>query len=67
MCCSPVPPGQVDAYAIAEQVHRLLPRHGNAEQRDAARAVAEEIAAMPSPAAVAQLLPEYALNSSTQG
>ncbi|WP_444950174.1 glycosyltransferase [Micromonospora ureilytica] len=53
-------PGQVDAYAIAEQVHRLLPRRGNAEQRDAARAVAEEIAAMPSPAAVAQLLPEYA-------
>ncbi|WP_327042855.1 glycosyltransferase [Micromonospora ureilytica] len=53
-------PGQVDAYAIAEQVHRLLPRQGNAEQRDAARAVAEEIAAMPSPAAVAQLLPEHA-------
>ncbi|WP_327032590.1 glycosyltransferase [Micromonospora ureilytica] len=53
-------PGQVDASAIAEQVHRLLPRQGNAEQRDAARAVAEEIAAMPSPAAVAQLLPEYA-------
>ncbi|WP_030487340.1 glycosyltransferase [Micromonospora chokoriensis] len=53
-------PGEVDAGAIAEQVHRLLPQHGNAEQRDAARAVAEEIAAMPAPAAVAQRLPEYA-------
>ena len=53
-------PGQVDAGTIAEQAHLLLPRHGQAEQRDAARAVAEEIAAMPSPAAVAQLLPEYA-------
>ncbi|MDG9675324.1 glycosyltransferase [Micromonospora sp. DH14] len=53
-------PGEVDAAAVAEQVHRLLPRHGTAAQRDAARVVAEEIAAMPSPAAVAQLLPEYA-------
>ncbi|MFE9189028.1 glycosyltransferase [Micromonospora sp. NPDC007208] len=53
-------PDEVDAGAIAEQVHRLLPRHGNAEQRDAARLIAEEIAGMPSPAAVAQLLPEYA-------
>ncbi|MEU8115763.1 glycosyltransferase [Micromonospora sp. NPDC048947] len=53
-------PGEVDAVAIAEQAHRLLPRHGQVEQRDAARLIAEEIAAMPSPAAVAQLLPEYA-------
>ncbi|MET8356212.1 glycosyltransferase [Micromonospora sp. NPDC005171] len=53
-------PGEVDAGAIAEQAHRLLPQHGNAEQRDAVRAVAEEIAAMPSPAAVARRLPEYA-------
>ncbi|MEU1246489.1 glycosyltransferase [Micromonospora arida] len=51
--------GEVDAVAIAEQAHRLLPQRGNVEQRDAARAVAEEIAAMPSPAAVAGLLPEY--------
>ncbi|MET7372258.1 glycosyltransferase [Micromonospora arida] len=53
-------PGEVDGGAIAEQAHRLLPQHGTVEQRDAARAVAEEIAAMPSPAAVARLLPEYA-------
>ncbi|MEW2142333.1 glycosyltransferase [Micromonospora vinacea] len=53
-------PGEVDAGAIAEQVHRLLPQHGNAEQRDAARLIAKEIAGMPSPAAVARLLPEYA-------
>ncbi|MEV5210035.1 glycosyltransferase [Micromonospora sp. NPDC053740] len=54
-------PGEVDAVAIAEQAHRLLPRYGQVEQRDAARLIAEEIAAMPSPAAVAQLLPEYAV------
>ncbi|MEU8153706.1 glycosyltransferase [Micromonospora sp. NPDC048986] len=53
-------PGEVDAVAIAGQAHRLLPRYGQVEQRDAARLIAEEIAAMPSPAAVAQLLPEYA-------
>ncbi|WP_433356614.1 glycosyltransferase [Micromonospora saelicesensis] len=53
-------PGEVDASAIAEQAHRLLPQRGNVEQREAARAVSEEIAAMPSPAAVARLLPEYA-------
>ncbi|MEK8107720.1 hypothetical protein NKG94_26755 [Micromonospora sp. M12] len=50
----------MSAEAIAEQAHRLLPQHCDAEQRDAARAVAEEIAAMPSPAAVAERLPEYA-------
>ncbi|MFF5204020.1 glycosyltransferase [Micromonospora parva] len=53
-------PGEVDAAAVAEQVHRLLPRRGTVGQRDAARAVAEEIAAMPSPASVARRLPEYA-------
>ncbi|MBG6102637.1 MULTISPECIES: glycosyltransferase [Micromonospora] len=53
-------PGEVDAGAIAEQVHRLLPQRGSVEQRDAARLIAEEIAGMPSPAAVARLLPEYA-------
>ncbi|MCG5450239.1 glycosyltransferase [Micromonospora hortensis] len=53
-------PGEVDPSAVAEQAHRLLPQHGNAEQCDAVRAVAEEIAAMPSPGAVARLLPEYA-------
>ncbi|RAO26359.1 Sterol 3-beta-glucosyltransferase [Micromonospora saelicesensis] len=54
-------PGEVDASAIAEQADRLLPQRGNVEQREAARAVSEEIAAMPSPAAVARLLPEYAV------
>ncbi|MEU1585413.1 glycosyltransferase [Micromonospora sp. NPDC005710] len=53
-------PGEADAGAIAEQADRLLPRHGNPEQREAARLIAEEIAGMPSPAAVARLLPEYA-------
>ncbi|MBB5479444.1 glycosyltransferase [Micromonospora parathelypteridis] len=52
-------PGQVDAGAVAEQARLLLPRRGQVEQRDAARLIAEEIAGMPSPAAVAQLLPEY--------
>ncbi|MCG5443130.1 glycosyltransferase [Micromonospora sp. NIE79] len=53
-------PGEVDASAIAEQARLLLPRRGQGEQRDAARLIAEEIAGMPSPAAVARLLPEYA-------
>ena len=53
-------PEEVDADAIAEQVRRLLPRHGNVDHRDAARAIAEEIAGMPSPATVARRLPEYA-------
>lgn len=53
-------PGEVDPSAIAEQAHRLLPRRGQVEQRDAARLIAEEIAGMPSPAAVARLLPDYA-------
>ncbi|MCG5437396.1 glycosyltransferase [Micromonospora foliorum] len=53
-------PGEVDASAVAEQAHLLLGRHGQVERRDAARLIAEEIAAMPSPAAVARLLPEYA-------
>ncbi|MEU7917279.1 glycosyltransferase [Micromonospora zamorensis] len=53
-------PEEVNADAVAERTRRLLPQHGNAEHRDAARAVAEEIARMPSPAAVAGRLPEYA-------
>ncbi|MFG1868611.1 glycosyltransferase [Micromonospora arborensis] len=52
-------PEEVDAAAVAERARRLLPRHG-AAHRDAARAIAEEIARMPSPAAVARRLPEYA-------
>ncbi|MET8230386.1 glycosyltransferase [Micromonospora sp. NPDC005298] len=53
-------PHEVDAAAVAEQAGRLLPRHGRSEHGDAARAIAGEIAAMPSPATVAQHLPEYA-------
>ncbi|MBM0231465.1 glycosyltransferase family 1 protein [Micromonospora sp. STR1_7] len=53
-------PGEVNADAIAEQTRRLLPQHGTGEQRDAARALAEEIARMPSPATVVRRLPEYA-------
>ncbi|SIN36952.1 glycosyltransferase [Micromonospora cremea] len=53
-------PDEVDADAIAEHSRRLLPRHARAEHRQAARAIAEEIARMPSPAAVAHRLPEYA-------
>ncbi|MEV4659241.1 glycosyltransferase [Micromonospora sp. NPDC049301] len=53
-------PDEVNADAIAEHTRRLLPRHGGAAHRDAARAIAEEIARMPSPAAVAHRLPEYA-------
>ncbi|MEV4494198.1 glycosyltransferase [Micromonospora arborensis] len=52
-------PEEVDADAVAERTRRLLPRHG-AAHRDAARAIAEEIARMPSPTAVARQLPEYA-------
>ena len=37
-------PEEVNADAVAERTHRLLPQHGNAEHRDAARVVAEEIA-----------------------
>ncbi|WP_328650680.1 glycosyltransferase [Micromonospora sp. NBC_00330] len=53
-------PGEVDAVAVAELAHRLLPGRGQVAQRDAARLIAEEIAGMPSPTAVARLLPEYA-------
>ncbi|WP_433267450.1 glycosyltransferase [Micromonospora vinacea] len=52
-------PGEVDVSAIVEQAHLLLPRGGQVELRDGARLIAEEIARMPSPAAVARLLPEY--------
>ncbi|MDG4759718.1 glycosyltransferase [Micromonospora sp. WMMD710] len=51
-------PAEVRPGAVAEQARRLLPRDG--EHRDAVRALAEEIAAMPSPATVAHHLPEYA-------
>jgi UDP:flavonoid glycosyltransferase YjiC (YdhE family) len=53
-------PDELSANAIAERTHTLLLHHGQAGQRDAARAIAEEIARMPSPDQVAHRLPEYA-------
>ncbi|MGQ5262289.1 glycosyltransferase [Micromonospora sp. ZYX-F-536] len=53
-------PHEVTADAVAEQTRMLLPRHGSTAHREAARAIAEEIARMPSPADVARRLPEYA-------
>jgi UDP:flavonoid glycosyltransferase YjiC (YdhE family) len=52
-------PDEVSAESVAEQARALLPRSGTGF-RDAARALAEEIARMPSPAEVARRLPEYA-------
>jgi len=52
-------PGELTAEAVAEHTRKLLPRHGNSSYRDAARAIAEEIARMPSPEEVAARLPEY--------
>jgi hypothetical protein len=53
-------PDELGADAIAEHTHRLLARHGHGGHRDAARAIAEEIARMPSPDQVARHLPEQA-------
>jgi UDP:flavonoid glycosyltransferase YjiC (YdhE family) len=53
-------PEEVSANAIAERAQTLLPHHGDAGHRDAARAIAEEIASMPSPDEVARRLPEHA-------
>jgi len=38
---------ELSADAIAEHTQKLLPRHGHGGHRDAARAIAEEIARMP--------------------
>jgi UDP:flavonoid glycosyltransferase YjiC (YdhE family) len=51
-------PAEVSSDAVADRVRTLL-RRGSA-QRDAARAIAEEITRMPSPDDVARRLPEYA-------
>ncbi|WP_158851361.1 glycosyltransferase [Saccharothrix deserti] len=53
-------PAELGADAIAEHVRALLPRPGRSDHRDAARAIADEIARMPSPDEVARRLPEYA-------
>jgi UDP:flavonoid glycosyltransferase YjiC (YdhE family) len=52
-------PEELSANAIAEHTHKLFPHHRQAGHRDAARAIAEEIAGMPSPDQVARRLPEY--------
>jgi UDP:flavonoid glycosyltransferase YjiC (YdhE family) len=53
-------PEELSADAIAEHTQALLPRHRDAGHRAAARAIAREIASMPSPDQVARRLPEYA-------
>ena len=53
-------PDEVSADAIAEQVRKLLPGTVDGSHRDAARAIADEIAAMPSPGDVARRLLDYA-------
>ncbi len=50
-------PGEVSAEAVAEHARKLLSDSGF---RDAARAIAAEIARMPSPDEVARMLPAYA-------
>jgi len=49
-------PAEVSADAVADQVLSLLGRAGH---REASRAIAEEIALMPSPAEVAHHLPDH--------
>jgi UDP:flavonoid glycosyltransferase YjiC (YdhE family) len=49
---------ELTADAIAEHTRTLL---SHQDHRDAARTIAEEIARMPSPAAVARRLPEFAI------
>jgi len=58
-------PEEVSADAIAEHAQTLLPHRGDAGQREAARAIAEEIAGMPSPDQVARRLPELHLGPGT--
>lgn len=53
-------PHELSADAIADRTRTLLPHDGHAAHRDAAHAISEEIASMPSPEAVARQLPEYA-------
>jgi UDP:flavonoid glycosyltransferase YjiC (YdhE family) len=52
-------PAELSANAIAEHTHKLFAHHGEAGHSGAARAIAEEIAGMPSPDQVAHRLPEY--------
>ncbi|GAA4572279.1 glycosyltransferase [Planotetraspora kaengkrachanensis] len=52
-------PEELSANAVAAHAGVLLPRHGRSGHREAARAIAEEIARMPSPDEVARRLPEF--------
>ncbi|MEV4483776.1 glycosyltransferase [Micromonospora coxensis] len=52
-------PGEVSVDLVADHVTRLLPRHADGGHRVAARALAEEIARMPSPQEVVRRLPEH--------
>ena len=52
-------PDELSEHAIAEQASQLLTHTGHAGHRNAARAIAEEIARMPSPEQVARRLPDY--------
>jgi UDP:flavonoid glycosyltransferase YjiC (YdhE family) len=53
-------PADLSADAVADHTRKLLPGHGPSGHRDAARAIAEEIARMPAPDEVARQLPDYA-------
>ena len=53
-------PDELSANAVAEHTCTLLAHDGYNGQRDAARAIAEEIARMPSPDEVARQLPDHA-------
>ena len=53
-------PAEVTADAVCERARRLLSKAGDGSHLDAARAIADEITAMPSPAQVARRLPDYA-------
>jgi MGT family glycosyltransferase len=51
-------PEELTTTAVADAVRTLLPHKGN-DHRDAARAIAAEIAGMPAPEDVARTLPDY--------
>jgi UDP:flavonoid glycosyltransferase YjiC (YdhE family) len=53
-------PDEVSPDAVADRARALLAGPGRTGHRDAARALAAEIASLPSPAEVARRLPEYA-------
>jgi UDP:flavonoid glycosyltransferase YjiC (YdhE family) len=55
-------PDELTADAVAEHTRALLSPGGHSGQREAARAIADEIARMPSPDDVARRLPDYAGN-----